>query len=152
MEQIAERWLRHDSLSGHNAVRLETLLLRLADLYRSHIAIEEQESFPVAQAQLSDSAKQLIGRRMASRRGVPFIPGNQCHAPIARDSPRKGAVSFGKESAMKFLVIWHLDVSRLTPEVIKAVMEQPNYGKKLQAEKKLECRYHIGGSHGGAWI
>lgn len=41
---------------------------------------------------------------------------------------------------MKFLVIWHLDVSRPTPEVIKAVMEQPNYGKKLQADKKLECR------------
>ncbi len=53
---------------------------------------------------------------------------------------------------MKFLVIWHLDVSRPTPEVIKAVMEQPNYGKKLQADKKLECRYHIVGSHGGAWI
>jgi len=53
---------------------------------------------------------------------------------------------------MKFLVIWHLDASRLTPEVIKAVMEQPNYGKKLQADGKLECRYHIVGSHGGAWI
>jgi muconolactone delta-isomerase len=53
---------------------------------------------------------------------------------------------------MKFLVIWHLDVSRLTPEVIKAVMEQPNHGKKLQADGKLECRYHIVGSHGGAWI
>jgi muconolactone delta-isomerase len=43
-------------------------------------------------------------------------------------------------------------VSRLTPEVIKAVMEQPNYGKKLEADGKLECRYHIVGSHGGAWI
>ena len=53
---------------------------------------------------------------------------------------------------MKFLVIWHLDVSRLTPEIVKAVMEQPNYGKKLQADGKLECRYHIVGSHGGAWI
>jgi muconolactone delta-isomerase len=53
---------------------------------------------------------------------------------------------------MKFLVIWHLDVSRLTPEAIKAVMEQPNYGKKLEADGKLECRYHIVGSHGGAWI
>ncbi|MGD1097530.1 MAG: muconolactone Delta-isomerase family protein [Bryobacteraceae bacterium] len=53
---------------------------------------------------------------------------------------------------MKFLVIWHLDISRLTPEAIRAVMEQPNYGKKLQADGKLECRYHIVGSHGGAWI
>ena len=53
---------------------------------------------------------------------------------------------------MKFLVIWSLEVSRLTPEVIKAVLEQPNYGKKLQADGKIECRYHIVGSHGGAWI
>lgn len=53
---------------------------------------------------------------------------------------------------MKFLVIWSVEVSRLTPEVIKAVMEQPNYGKKLQADGKIECRYHIVGSHGGAWI
>ena len=53
---------------------------------------------------------------------------------------------------MKYLVIWSLEVSRLTPEVIKAVMEQPNYGKKLEADGKIECRYHIVGSHGGAWI
>ena len=53
---------------------------------------------------------------------------------------------------MKYLVIWSLEVSRLTPELIKAVMEQPNYGKKLEADGKLECRYHIVGSHGGAWI
>lgn len=53
---------------------------------------------------------------------------------------------------MKFLVLWHLDVARLTQEVVQAIMEQPNYGKKLEAEGKLECRYHIVGRHGGAWI
>src|SRR3974390_852405 len=53
---------------------------------------------------------------------------------------------------MKYLVICSLEVYRLTPAVIKAVMEQPNYGKKLEADGKLECRYHIVGSHGGAWI
>ena len=53
---------------------------------------------------------------------------------------------------MKFLVIWRLDVSRLTPEVVRAVLEQPGYGKKLETDGKLECRYHIVGSHGGAWI
>lgn len=53
---------------------------------------------------------------------------------------------------MKFLVLWHLDVARITPEIIQAIMEQPNYGKKLEAEGKLECRYHIVGRHGGAWI
>jgi len=53
---------------------------------------------------------------------------------------------------MKFLVIWHLQTAGLTPDVIKAVMEQPKYGKKLEADGKLECRYHIVGGHGGAWI
>ena len=53
---------------------------------------------------------------------------------------------------MKFLVLWHLEVGRLGPELIKAIAEQPNYGKKLEADGKLECRYHIIGRHGGAWI
>lgn len=53
---------------------------------------------------------------------------------------------------MKFLVLWHLDVGRLSAEVVKAIAEQPNYGKKLEADGKLECRYHLIGKHGGAWI
>jgi muconolactone delta-isomerase len=53
---------------------------------------------------------------------------------------------------VKFLVLWRLDVGRPGPELIKAIAEQPNYGKKLEAEGKLECRYHVIGKHGGAWI
>lgn len=53
---------------------------------------------------------------------------------------------------MKFLVLWHLEVGRLTPEIVKAIAEQPNYGRKLEADGKLECRYHLVGRHGGAWI
>lgn len=53
---------------------------------------------------------------------------------------------------MKFLVLWHLEVARLSPEVIGAVLDQPKYAKKLEAEGKIECRYHVVGSHGGAWI
>ena len=74
VEEIGERWLRQDGLSGPETLRLKTLLLHLSDLYRTHIAIEEHEVFPLAQEELSDSVKQIIGRRMASRRGVPFIP------------------------------------------------------------------------------
>lgn len=57
-----------------------------------------------------------------------------------------------KEFIMKFLILWHFDVTRLTPDVIRAIGEQPKYGQKLEAEGKLECRYHVVGSHGGAWI
>ena len=53
---------------------------------------------------------------------------------------------------MKFLVLWRLETTRLSPEVISAVMDQPKYAQKLEAEGKLECRYHVVGSHGGAWI
>lgn len=53
---------------------------------------------------------------------------------------------------MKFLVLWHFDISRLSPEVIRAIAQQPEYGKRLEQEGKLECRYHVVGSHGGAWI
>ena len=53
---------------------------------------------------------------------------------------------------MKFLVLWHFDISRLGPDVVRAIMEQPKYGEKLAKEGKLECRYHLVGSHGGAWI
>ena len=53
---------------------------------------------------------------------------------------------------MKFLVLWHLGVGHPSPEVIKAVAEQPNYAKNLEADGKLECRYHLIGRHGGAWI
>ena len=31
-------------------------------------------------------------------------------------------------------------------------MDQPSYGKKMEADGKLECRYHVVGKHGGAWI
>ena len=53
---------------------------------------------------------------------------------------------------MKFLVLWHIEPARLSPATVAAVLEQPKYGKKLEAEGKLECRYHVVGSHGGAWI
>ena len=53
---------------------------------------------------------------------------------------------------MKFLVLWRIENTRLTPEIISAVLDQPKYGKKLEAQGKLECRYHVVGSHGGAWI
>jgi muconolactone delta-isomerase len=53
---------------------------------------------------------------------------------------------------LKFLVLWHLGTGQPGPDLIKAVAETPNYAKKLFADGKLECRYHLIGKHGGAWI
>jgi muconolactone delta-isomerase len=55
-----------------------------------------------------------------------------------------------REGDMKFLVLWHFELNRLGPEVVRAVTQMPDYAKKLG--NKLECRYHVIGSHGGAWI
>ncbi len=51
---------------------------------------------------------------------------------------------------MKFLVLWHFDVTRLGPEVTRAILQMPDYAKKVA--EHLECRYHVIGIHGGAWI
>jgi muconolactone delta-isomerase len=48
--------------------------------------------------------------------------------------------------------LWHFDVTRLTPEVVRAIAEQPKYGEKLEADGKLERRYLVVGGHGAAWI
>ncbi len=53
---------------------------------------------------------------------------------------------------MKFLVIWELDLARLSTGVMHAVMRMPEYAQDVIDEGKLEARYHIVGKHGGAWI
>ncbi len=74
VEEIGQRWLRRNSLSEQDAVQLQSLLLQLSDLYQRHIALEELEVFPLARRNCRKTAKQVFGRRMASRRGVNFIP------------------------------------------------------------------------------
>ena len=73
-DEIGRRWLRDDGLCLRDAAQFEIVLSLLARLYRSHIATEEHEIFPIAQTALSDPEKAAIGRSMASRRGIAFIP------------------------------------------------------------------------------
>lgn len=53
---------------------------------------------------------------------------------------------------MKFLVLWKLELSRLSAEVARAVTRMPEYADPLIEQGKVEVRYHIVGSHGGVWI
>jgi muconolactone delta-isomerase len=53
---------------------------------------------------------------------------------------------------MKFLVIWRIDIALLSREVLKSVMTMPDYAGPLERQGKVLARYHIPGSHGGAWI
>src|SRR5215472_594761 len=52
----------------------------------------------------------------------------------------------------KFLVLWKLELSRIGPEAMRAVLRQQEHGRKLESQGKLLGRYHLVGSHGGAWI
>ena len=53
---------------------------------------------------------------------------------------------------MKFLVLWRIDIALLSREVLKSVMTMPEYAEPLEKQGKVLARYHIPGSHGGAWI
>lgn len=53
---------------------------------------------------------------------------------------------------MKFLVMWELELGRMSPDVVHAVMRMPDYATKLFDQGKLEKRWHIVGKHGGVWI
>jgi muconolactone delta-isomerase len=52
----------------------------------------------------------------------------------------------------KFLVLWKLELNRIGPEAMRAVLRQQEHGAKLESQGKLVGRYHVVGGHGGAWI
>ena len=53
---------------------------------------------------------------------------------------------------MKFLVIWKIEINRLSGELMKSVLRMRDYAQPLEQQGKVICRYHIVGSHGGAWL
>jgi hemerythrin-like domain-containing protein len=75
-DDLCRRWLSENCPSPKNAARLKQVLSSLGDLYRTHIAAEEERVFPLAQAELSASQKQALGRHMAARRrlSIPLSP------------------------------------------------------------------------------
>ena len=53
---------------------------------------------------------------------------------------------------MKFLVLWRIDLALVSGELARAIGRMPTYGQRLEAQGKVLARYHVVGSHGGAWI
>jgi muconolactone delta-isomerase len=53
---------------------------------------------------------------------------------------------------VKFLVMWRIEISLLSREVMKLVMTMPQYAEPLEQQGKVLGRYHIPGAHGGVWI
>ena len=71
VDTLGRLWLGDKTLTSEHASRFLTLVVQLRNFYRHHIAIEDNEVFPVAAAGLSTSDRQAIGMEMASRRGIP---------------------------------------------------------------------------------
>ena len=67
-------WLSNGTLGESDVAELQAALADLSALYREHIWVEEQHVFPSARIALSLDVLEKIGRDMASRRGVPYIP------------------------------------------------------------------------------
>jgi hemerythrin-like domain-containing protein len=70
VDNLGLLWLRDGMLPQEQASRLLTLLIELRDLYRQHIATEDNEVFPAAAAALSATDREAIGNEMASRRSL----------------------------------------------------------------------------------
>ena len=70
VDNLGKLWLGDGTLPPKQALRLFTVLLQLRDLYRYHIATEDNEVFPPAAAALSAADREAIGGEMASRRSI----------------------------------------------------------------------------------
>jgi muconolactone delta-isomerase len=53
---------------------------------------------------------------------------------------------------MKFLVLWRIEIGKMSRDVMDAVLKVSDYARPLEQQGKVVARYHVVGSHGGAWI
>jgi hemerythrin-like domain-containing protein len=72
VDALGKRWLSESELHGALAPRFAEIVERLTAHYVGHMALEEGEIFPLAQAELSKEVKDRIGKSMAARRGVAY--------------------------------------------------------------------------------
>ncbi len=70
VDEIGRRWLKGDALPPDERDRLRGLLHSLRELYRRHIAVEDNEVFPLAGRVLTGAQLAAVGREMARRRGL----------------------------------------------------------------------------------
>lgn len=69
VEELGQKWLTSGRLSLDEVPRLIQHLRELASIYERHIAIEDNEIFPLAKTVLDERALRAIGGEMAARRG-----------------------------------------------------------------------------------
>jgi hemerythrin-like domain-containing protein len=83
IDELGTRWLEEGTLDTASTAQLENELRDLRAFYAAHIAVEDDQLFPLAGRVLSDNTVETVGREMASRRGLDFdnLPaGGRCAA------------------------------------------------------------------------
>lgn len=70
VDDLCKKWLFAHELGQNDTERLKSALASLDELYRCHIALEDNRLFPLAAAALSISDTTDIGNEMAERRGL----------------------------------------------------------------------------------
>jgi hemerythrin-like domain-containing protein len=74
VDRIGRAWLERGLLAEDEVASLRAALSELTSLYGAHIAFEENQVFPEARRVLNKDELEKMGRHMASRRGVNYIP------------------------------------------------------------------------------
>jgi hemerythrin-like domain-containing protein len=70
IDRIYVRWLDAGSLDAAQTAHLAQVLRDLREMYRKHIAVEDQQVFPLAGKVLNEQQLAKIGKEMADRRGL----------------------------------------------------------------------------------
>jgi hemerythrin-like domain-containing protein len=70
VDTLVTSWLAEGKLASEAARRLGDMLEDLSALYREHIAVEEDQVFPLASRLLSRAELERMGHEMAARRGT----------------------------------------------------------------------------------
>jgi hemerythrin-like domain-containing protein len=72
VEQLGSEWLRNGALAGTQVNELVAHLYGLQKIYERHIAVEDEEIFPLAGKVLDSATLREVGQEMAARRGQKF--------------------------------------------------------------------------------
>jgi hemerythrin-like domain-containing protein len=72
VEALGQKWLEQNELQADEVSQLRQALHRLQQMYERHIAIEDNEVFPLAKRVLDKQRLDQVGREMAARRGARF--------------------------------------------------------------------------------
>jgi hemerythrin-like domain-containing protein len=71
VEQLGQKWLRDGALKSEETQQLIVTLRELQAIYEQHIAIEDNEVFPLAAKVVPADKLAEVGKEMAARRGQP---------------------------------------------------------------------------------